>query len=321
MKKNSISFDISFLMMGDSSRKSVSLDQIYISLEAALDKIISSKQCDALAISGGADSRLIMSILNKNHRSELEKLYIYNRRHISLEEDTDVDTVLSKKICERLGLKLNLEVSQRFSGSYLHPEGRSENKVLSGLWGGELLGGYLVDDRLFSFEELLVNTESELASFVKTHFEKESQSSNILCMMYNLLRWSNYTAYYQSLPWLRPRANEARTVTPFLDEGFLKALFSIKSEDLSNYQLYKKLLNKHCAELLDIPINNPSFKELYDYGDVAKVKNPKSIKVVNKIPQDWTSEKKEIRRYIEQLGPSKYGNYLLKALPYIRQTL
>jgi hypothetical protein len=228
-------------------------------IEQNIAQIIESGEVDAFALSGGADSRLIFSILCKNHLPELKSLYIYTRSHPRLSPDQDRDLIIAKSLCQEFGLKHNHEVAQIHPQVFLTPQDKSFTRPLCGLWGSELIGGGIYRECLFDRDRILASRvkDSDLLSYLwDSGISTENYAATELLIHFHLLSLSELTAFYQSITWLKPKGAMANAKSPYFDSQLARLLCAVNKEYLSSFSFNRQLLETYASEFLKVPINN-----------------------------------------------------------------
>lgn len=280
-----------------------------------------SQDVGEFALSGGADTRLIMAILAKANMPLLQSLRIYTRIHPQLNEDNDRDVAIAKKLCALYGVDLKVEHTLTYDCAFLRPLTPVTGKILSGLFGGELLGGHLLQILPFSQNDLINCTR--YSQFKELYFSVVDQfnhsHSNELQIAGRLALSSLMSAIYSAPTWLYPLQALQVSVTPFLDERFLRALFSIDSRLLSNYGLYKQILINRCPEALEIPINNimahsPPRIQMPDWGAEPKSTPNRMGEIATPI---LTSKQMKILEFVNSLPEKRNSDFLRKAVHLI----
>jgi hypothetical protein len=292
--------------------------KIYQSLEASIDTFVRNDSFDAVALSGGVDTRLILSILLKNHPSVLHNKYLYTRVHPNLDSNTDQDVILVKKLAKKFNLNIQIEKPKLHSNGYLIRDNQ-QSKTLSGLWGGELLGGQVRDNQTCQLQSILNSTRnSPLKEVLNNEISSNTLNDNTNFFIYFfLLRNSNITSFYQTPIWLKPSFAESVAVTPFLDDHFLSTLTKCPARLLYDYQIYQYILEHYCTDLLDIEILSYGLKENDLITLVKQGTNAKKIARVNNLKTYNSPLKDELTEFIKGNLHLPYSKYALEIMPYI----
>ncbi len=242
--------------------------QVYSAIEKALDNIVSQGEVNRFALSGGADSRIILAILLKNHPGFLRDLYIYTRVHPELGPSNDKDFLISDCLSKRFNFKIFPETSEALSSGYLMPIHRVtradySRKVLSGLWGGELLGGAIFEFFPTHPEQII---RSKRDGLLKAYLQNLVETYGETCLSsldlhFHLLYEANCSTFYDSSTWFFPRMANYVSHTPFLQDVFLKEIFVVPSHFFKKYQLYLKIFDLLDKRFSEIEVNNLFFQE------------------------------------------------------------
>ncbi len=239
------------------------------------------KHCsyNSVAVSGGADSRLLCATLQKfpAHRD----VTLHSRCHPKLLPEQDADVLIAKRIAAILQKGHDVQRSQQFPSAYLSQEFPAVPPIMSGLYGGELLGGELL--QLVSNVRIKKDQENAFAHAV------EASAQMFLCDFYGGA-WSVCSAHHNL------------TLTPFWDSYFIAAMLQTPTSVIKGYSLLSKMYEHLPANLKELP-----FVSIFtDYQPQWKKPlpgvNPKSINgdLVNICwPDSW-------RKYKEQLPEDHY---------------
>lgn len=211
-------------------------------------------------LSGGADTRLILSNLSKDQR---DRIKFYTWKNPYLKEDEDRDVIIAKMLTKKLNL------NHKITGVKIK---RTSKKFLGGLCGGEFLGGGCFNvglkiekvnkkkteesfKKIFS-EKFLENISfSPYSSLKKTLRGIKAENKEFLFNIHQITR-GFFTNVYggSSGGWLNPY--HFRQNTPFWDKDFLKVLLTVPKDYLINYKLYNQVYKDYYQELIKIPTNN-----------------------------------------------------------------
>ncbi len=245
-------------------------------------------------LSGGGDTRLILSNLDCEQR----KLIEFNTNLFgTMKENEDRDVIIAKMLAKKLNL--NHKLGKYFSEPYcldelffdkfrIVPE-KKQKVTLSGLFGGEFLGGAYLEcspikikgvpdkgtkeEMTHKFKETLKRKSIEafrgelLAASAKVYKSLENELDDIhtenkglLLAIYHLTRGflTNIYGGTWSGRWFSPYMMQldSRSVYPLLDTELLKKLLTVPKELLLNYRLYNKIYKNHFNELADVPTNS-----------------------------------------------------------------
>ena len=243
-------------------------------LTGAVGRLLKKKTCSFFALSGGCDTRLILAILLTQYPESLKELNIYTRLHPDLVPDSDRDVSVAKILSQKFKFPLAIESYRLSPTVYLDADLKEGERVLSGLFGGELLGGALLDGLMFSPDSGTHKSESDgnFDDFLREFWSKNKFSSeNLLAFYYYLLRNSYMTGLYKTPAWLQIDCALEFTESPFLDDDFLDLLFSVHPDVVYYYQVYVRILEVCYPEFIKIPVNNSyvapyPFIERVDWG-------------------------------------------------------
>jgi len=226
-------------------------------------------------LSGGADTRLILSNLTQEQRKNAEFLTL---NHHMVPEDKEKDVIIAKKLATKLNLNLKILKRQHYKFEKyfdtMRLKGLSQTKRISALHGGEFLGGdyfkycmpnlsgigrHIVDQklkRLFqkSFLDKISNPNDSLQKELQGI---KAENKEFLFAIRQFTR-SFYTAIYgRHDGFLTPFIFATVTDSPFWDKNLLKSLLTVPKEYLLDYKLYNHLYMHHFPELIGIPTNSP----------------------------------------------------------------
>jgi hypothetical protein len=224
-------------------------------LRKAIVKLIENG-ASHLALSGGCDSRLILALIPKSMRS---KVSTYNKSNPLLGATQDNDHLLAEKISEQYGFKFNPILEPKNYIEFLNPEFTNE-KVISGLYGGEFLGGtlnwFLPDEiqKSFSVTDPDAYRNLFLASInsFRTLFHRKTTSS-----------------------WASPYTNLYSTFTPFLDTDFLDHFVKVDPAQAANYKVYDAIWKmSEFSDFAKIGFES-GINFYFDYPKTTNGSNPK----------------------------------------------
>jgi hypothetical protein len=225
----------------------------------------------SVAVSGGADSRLLFATLQKY---PIEKEFIlHSRCHPQLNPEQDADVVIAKQAADVIGRKHSVQLSQGFPSAYLSQEPPAVPPVLSGLYGGELLGGELL--HLVSDARLQKENESSFARAISDCAQMS------LCDFY-------------SGAWSLCSSHHSLTLTPYWDSFFIAALLQTPTSVIKNYSLMDKMY-----EYLPLSLREIQFVSILTHYHTRWEKplpgiNPKSLKgtpIARSLPSSWLRHK------------------------------
>lgn len=179
------------------------------------------------ALSGGADSRLILGLTPPELRAALT---YYTKLNPLIDVEADRDLRAARLLAKECKLKHVVVEKPEMYWAFLQPE-FVETKVLSGLYGGEFLGGALLN-MLPEENTLKHQAPSSEQHFTEAVFEVAQASMN-----------SSLTLFYgaQVVGWATPYAQLNGTYTPFLDESVIEHLLKIDPKNYCRYSAYSQI--------------------------------------------------------------------------------
>ena len=292
---------------------------LYTNLVSSLKEILENKQVDSFAISGGADSRLILSIILEHFPKYLEKMKIYCRVHPSLRPEEDRDSLIVMALSKQLGFNVKFESPDLYPSAYLVPADPDQTCCLSGIFGGNLLGGDFLENPIFDGKEIYeCSRKSLFCKFITQEFYSlESFKKNELKIRYLTLMLSPLSAHSKSLCWLIPNRFLQYSKTPFINKRILDILFSCEIKDIKNFEIYTKILTRFCSKYLFVPINNLSIESKLNLGLAQWGKEPKLIPYNKEEDIMLNSWHKKIKEFIFFNDRRKYSDFLEKWLHLI----
>lgn len=289
------------------------VEHLHAGLLASLEFIFKHRRPDSLAVSGGADSRLLLSLLSQYFLSELRRLRIYTRVHPNLTVDTDRDAYLAHKITAHLGLRCEVERPSFHARAYLYPYDKQQRLVLSGLWGGELLGGQIVTISSLNWENIVGHDEeSPLRQLCLSKIKNEPEFLRYRVQRLSKLFWkSRLTALYESHLWLSPKEVLNWTVSPFLTPVFNDCLGQVDSELLEDYRLQRYYLIKYGGPLVEFDINNPQVQTAPLTAEVQRTVEPKSLPLDKEVSRSvLEAHQTALLEYVESQPQRRYFSFL-----------
>lgn len=214
------------------------------------------------ALSGGADSRLILALTPPKLRAALT---YYTKLNPLIDAESDRDFRAARMLASEFGLKhVVLEKPQKY-WAFLLPE-FVETKVLSGLYGGEFLGGALFN-MLPEENGLKHQAPSSENGFTESVYEIAQASIN-----------SSLTLFYgaQVVGWATPYAQLNAAFTPFLEESVLDHLLKIDPQHYCRYSVYNQIWQlPELAPLARIPFLS-DLARFHDYPKDLSGVDPKT---------------------------------------------
>lgn len=272
-------------------------------------------------LSGGADTRLILSNIPEEQRNDM----VFNtQKSPYLSESEDRDVIIAKMIASRA--KLNHHISspspgiidgEVVFGSKFFEERRSFASVpsLGGWYGGEFLGGVCFPIAPVQLKNInRMRIRSRLIRIFSRDFLKKisdpynsinelldnlnAENKELLFLIHHLTR-GFFTNIYMGTRagWNDPYSFPTRFKTIFWDRDFLETLLKIPKEILLDYNLYNQLYKNHFPEFIDIPTNSllanrndsciPLMEEGIEPKAVRQQKYLGALKSYLKDPDSW----------------------------------
>lgn len=209
----------------------------------------------SIALSGGADSRLIAAALKEHKPSDL--ISVHSRLHPRLNTENDADVFIAKQICHYLDIPHEVQSAISEPSAYLSQDGPAKTPILSGLYGGEYLGG-------------------EAFYLIKNH-SNNFETSNLFSSRLEIIA-NSFSCDIYGGAWFATFFHHNLTVTPFLDSYIVEHLLSISDKFIINYNLYNQLLQHLPKALKDMPLQS-QMTEYHTQGwqTDGRLINPKSI--------------------------------------------
>lgn len=305
--------EISQYIIDETQAAKVILEALY----KAIDDLVSRGEIKSFAMSGGTDTRLILAILHRNHRSFLSRLPIYTRIHPQLTVDSDRDGIVAKALANRFGLKVEFESSDFYPKAYLYNRNHLRQPCLSGLWGGELLGGQLFTILPFSISDIYSCPHSaRLKNLLLDWKTAPNMESNHLQVYFNLIIQSGLSALYETWTWLHSPTNSKAIVAPFTSESFLSTLFTIDPRLIKDYRLYAHLLKNEFPEYVEVAVNNHAL-EWHGLNVARSGTEAKSIPDAQVTPPDQSNYdpfQRQLAKHLENRPPERFSRYLRAVL-------
>jgi len=205
-----------------------------------------------LALSGGLDSRVVSMLLSPEDRRNLTA---YTKCHPNLTPLSDGDVIIAQKVAGKSGIPHRIVENPKLYYAYLWPEFESHGKVVSGMYGGEILGGCLF----------------ELLPAFKPFTSQEK--------LIALLSASRSLFYdFVELSWASPYTIPNYTESPFRDARFLQFALDTGLQCFQSYQLYNLLYrDKTFFAVRDIPLQSVGFTGQFAYPVLSRSANAKAL--------------------------------------------
>lgn len=242
-KQLSIKDDNSFVLLNeDSLQHDISLLQKPKSLcKFVLWRIsewLSHCQFHSLALSGGLDSRFIYAALKITRLPQ--DVTIHTRTHPHLDSSKNADVLLSQQMAAHLKRPHHLQSVTNSPFSYLGQEPPARFPIFSGLYGGEWLGGEILnwvsDDSLDK--------------------DREDSFSQLLSLTAQM-----FTCDFYEGAWAHCHLHHNLAITPFWDSHLMALLLNTPTDIIKQYRLYKEIFK----ELPDFFKTTPTVSLLAHY--------------------------------------------------------
>lgn len=282
-------------------------------------------------LSGGADSRLNMSLAEK---LDIPLEYTTNCKELDKNENHFYDYEVVKLLSEKFHLKIKNEIIGPYRSNYKvmttefdlqrQFDGDVHAHLLTGMFGGELLAAWsfdcfrvfldfpdqLVPDEIcknFLSKILGADFESKTVS-PEEHFRIESDSlqfSDPRLLLATYLTYSSQLFYRSGLLfWLEPYLISNRKFSIFLSDALLREVGRAPClQELRNYMFYRKLYLHYFPESVKIPFNseiaNSSFSEI---SHINQIRTFSKTNIAGKPPPGESIAKHEMQKRYELLN-------------------
>lgn len=248
---------------------------------AAVHRRLERHPAAVASLTGGADTRLMLSAMTPEQRKKVQFVTHYI---VEGKADDDRDVVIARMLAKKAGIQHAAE-HRKGARDHFSPQGfraLRERPVkpeqLHGVWGGEYLGGAAVDVAMWPVERV---TRQAVAARVQKLLSPELRAA--IVDPYDTLQaeyarckaenrefqfWIGMFArpymthlYYGSAglssgSWMWPWAQNLRLTSPFQDAEFLRTLLSVPFEFVSGYKLYNEIYRQCFPEFTDVPTNS-----------------------------------------------------------------
>lgn len=233
------------------------------------------------SLTGGADTRLILSCLTPAQR---ESMVFVTHYGVEGGETWDRDVAIAAMLASRLGLEHNVELipdaREPFDASVYrsYRERPSTPNELHGVLGGEYLGGTCVDVALFPLElinrtavdrrmnelfspEFIEGLEHHPHDTLREEYGRLEAENREMLFWVNVFARSFFSHLYngsgslRTSRWMLPYAMNLKINSPFQDAGFLRKLLAVPFDLLTGYNLYNQVFKSHFPEFNDVPTN------------------------------------------------------------------
>lgn len=251
---------------GGAGEKNLALD-VLSALEQSLHNITTYWKPKYFHLSGGADSRLMVSCLDKESRG---KHTFFTRINTDLEGDVDQDVVLAKEISNLNGLSHFVQVCENNWRNYLDHELPVVAPTVSGAHGGEFLGG-----QMYTHSPVSLASPISLNSRLKEDLEDRLLGRSFYI---NQFMRSFRSIIYEStfLGWSSPYIFSYITLSPFWDFDFLSCIMRVPESQLLDYGFYGKVLSTK-PEVFDLEFCSSIVEHVSSCRKMTFGKNPKDF--------------------------------------------
>lgn len=257
-------------------------------LKPTVANIINTPESFLCTLTGGLDTRLVLSNISPNLRKELNFATI-STPYLAL--DIDKDILIAKQIAKELNLKHTIEFfpswhiqyEKEFELSFFNTwREKSDKRGITGVYGTELMGGgwfsmmpEIIQNKItnkktpFQLKNIFKDKPSSI--FSEQFLKQTDNSANILEKELNNKSCENnyyqfamehitrgfYTYFHSGTrnKWHHTHDLLTNIVTPFSDKKLLKYFLTIPFEYLvdKNYSVYNMLFKNHYPVLTHIP--------------------------------------------------------------------
>lgn len=295
----------------------------YTTLGVATEKLIKKWNPTVFRISGGVDTRLMSGLL-KSRKELLQNITLQVLNRSTVVESEDRDVIGAKFVANYLEMPLQIITLDENEFAYFARVDQSVG-ALSGLYGGEILGGVCLSDEIGIFDQ------DKSFSFYKENFslnlsiledhknsvvDFESTKSSLFRRIFSLITSFRSTIYGSvNWGWAEPYRLNQRALSPFVDSAFLESILRRSEMELTGYKLYRSVGRNMPNELKTFPFSSPiasfypeEFKE-FTYG-----KNPKDAVFKSENP----SRKVRIHPFLSDFLPKHVSPEITSPVFFLR---
>jgi hypothetical protein len=273
----------------------VSPREVLDAFDAGLERLMEVFRPEVFRISGGVDSRLIAASLSIEARRSMKWQVVCSP---SLEPTEDRDVVLAKRVADFYGQPLEVLKFPAHMSAYFYrtPE---ERWTLSGILGGELLGGVVYT----AVPRILLPDSAAL--------EREIGARRALLAIYlNSYRTSIYAS--SRFSWAHPTLIHKIACSPFTTPQFLDRWLKIEPRALLDYRLYRQVVRLRLPKaLLELPFQSPIASFDSELAAMSSGVDPKSIPYLSEAPIPLSAQ---LLSWVEAIGircPPGYAERLM----------
>lgn len=232
--------------------------------QRSLESLLRYWDVRTFRISGGVDTRLISAFLPDWSKARLNFEVVCSPH---LNETSDRDVIGAKRVTEVLQVPLEIMQLERRNSAYFayikEPRG-----ALSGLYGGEFLGGILLTDipgvkinsdpgKNISFG---LGVDSTFKSDSVQRFQEDCKRYGARKLLTSIYLGAFRSSIYQSInfSWAEPYALGQLALSPFVEQEMLDYLLRIPVDVIRDYAFYRRLVREQVPlALRKIPFSSP----------------------------------------------------------------
>lgn len=276
-------------------------DEVYNIVHRQVKKMIYEDNIKLMALTAGADTRLILSCLNNEERKSLN--FWFDDRY----EKQNSKISHEKKIVHILQSEYNLKIlygepPSNFGRSSIRSkknrlrsfEGDFRLNTCSGMYGGEILGGAL-------FEEMGLEANNYNVHFAFQQF---------FCAFMGTT--------HDDVLWRHPHYFFYTRNTPFLSINLFKLMMSLPTEYYLYYRMYRLIYETHAAKFINIPFYSP----ITSYGPpFTQLESNINIETAGEAFNESKSplDQHEISRYFDEQISSSLVNEIENKSNFIKR--
>lgn len=241
-------------------------------LQASLDAIFASAQPEEFRMSGGADSRLIACLLRDEQRERMTVRLMYSP-WVGKEQDQDYQ--VAKRWCDRFGWKYVDEAVDDSHSAFFRRSG--EVRLLSGLYGGEFLGGCwikMLPTQLETPDPTLTLSKDGEEEFCDSHSQlMQATAADRRLRAKQVLTHSERSTICGNVRsgWCSPVSNFRVAMSPFAVLPFMQHVLGLPESELADYRYFTDVLehiegDRHfpiCSQLVGL---HPRWQAPSDWG-------------------------------------------------------
>ncbi len=265
---------------------------LYQILRTSASDIVRWWKPSVFRMSGGVDTRLIAGALS---RTELEQLDFQVVCAPYLNEAEDRDVLGAKILAAALDVPLKVLHMEPAHSAFFADLGNGP-RVLSGLYGGEFLGGVMFSEETVGIAAepgRALNVERELLA--KPQLAKESRERFAEAVaqygprrfLTSIFLGTFRSTIYQSVlySWSNPCGLGQLVLSPFSERRFLDRMLTVPDEQLANYNLYGEIVRRHMPETLRrLPMSSPITRFNSDLVPFSEGRDPKFRPSISETP-------------------------------------